>query len=382
MLSTQSKFVMNFSNFSIRCSSSKTNNPFDNLSLLKQNGFTIPTLTSVSQYVALLERFGIEGPHHLNRINLENTGYFTRIGGGAQFSVFKDIHGVRDGVVMKRAELSSVYDNDSTGAKELQQRRLKTLELEIRSLCHDRTRQHPNIVKLVAWGYDYSNRNDLYPLPVLYVEEAVCSLQTLLRDPRKFSPGRLSMATKYQLCLDVASGLECLRHCSIVHGDLKPDNVLIFKQLDKGMPFVAKLADFGLCIAIEKEEDITFSRYRSTPGWKPPEVESVGADQTISPELLFKCDSYSYGLLGLSTLALENGRSPLGDADQKDAESVLEDVCSVIDKASNLTGTEKEQATKYSRLICRHFLSASPHGRSFVSPELLKDPKSQAYSSW
>ncbi|KAI0802187.1 ankyrin [Xylaria sp. FL0064] len=48
-----------------------------------------------------------------------------------------------------------------------------------------------------------------------------------------------------ELALDVASGLRVLHDNKIIHGDLKPDNVLVFDVLHGERHQMAKLADFG-----------------------------------------------------------------------------------------------------------------------------------------
>src|SRR5947207_948757 len=57
----------------------------------------------------------------------------------------------------------------------------------------------------------------------------------------------LPFSAKQKLCYDVARGLAVLHACGIVHGDLKHENALIFENREKisGVPFTAKLADFG-----------------------------------------------------------------------------------------------------------------------------------------
>lgn len=349
-------------------------NPWTNLT-----GSLVSTSTSVSQYVAILEKFGIEGPHHHNRVSLENSNFYTRIGEGAQFTVFKSISGfgLRD-IVLKRANLAG----DERADKETQQRRLRALELEVSSLCNVKARQHPNIVKLTAWGYDYSNQNHMYPLPVLYVEQAFCSLKDLLRIPDGSSSCGLSMVTRLQICFDVASGLECVRNCNLVHGDLKPDNVLIFKCANGVVPYLAKLADFGLSIPVEHDVLVSFSRYRGTDCWRPPETLAGAIDEKIDPKMLFKCDSYSYGLVALSTLALKNGMSPLGNSDRKHANLILEDVCLALEGSLDLSTIEKEIAKKYSFVIQRHFLSDFPEQRSDVTSDAMRDLGYLAYSPW
>lgn len=53
------------------------------------------------------------------------------------------------------------------------------------------------------------------------------------------------------LLLDIVSGVEYLHARNVIHGDLKPDNVLL--KLDQSCPLgvVAKLTDFGLAVAVD-----------------------------------------------------------------------------------------------------------------------------------
>ena len=55
--------------------------------------------------------------------------------------------------------------------------------------------------------------------------------------------------------LDIARGLCCLHENNIIHGDLKPHNVLLQnKPFVDSRGFIAKIADFGLSIKMESEQ--------------------------------------------------------------------------------------------------------------------------------
>lgn len=353
------------------------------LGSLPTESFRLGKPSSFSQFVAVLENFGVPGPIHLDRSNLENIRYYKRIGSGSQFIVFKSIvDGVFRGQVIKRAQVQGSDFEDSNGDNESQQLKLRIIDLEIRTLCDERVRQSPHIVSLDGWGFDYSDRKELNRCPFLLVQEALCSLGDFLRNPAQFHVERVCLEQKYTICLDIASGLECLRQCGIVHGDLKPDNILLFYDKNREGRYMAKLADFGLSIFTTQNNDLSFSDYRSTPHWQPPETVSAGRYENIEPDQLFKCDSYSYGLLALSTLALGNAKSPLGNSEQRDAESIQDEIDCALASSRDLTVAERKDACKYSKLIFKHFVVDSPLGRSFVSPELLEDVKSQAYTAW
>ena len=59
-------------------------------------------------------------------------------------------------------------------------------------------------------------------MPVLFMEAAIMPLGDFLSEETR------SIEVKYQFSLDIANGLEALHHLKIVHGDVKPDNVLVF----------------------------------------------------------------------------------------------------------------------------------------------------------
>jgi serine/threonine protein kinase len=103
-----------------------------------------------------------------------------------------------------------------------------------------------NVVKLLGLGWERVIDEDLDEpslAPVMALEYA--PFETL-KDLFFSSSFISSYKNKKQLLVDVADGLHAL-HCSgIVHGDVKPENILVFKDPKQGM--IAKLSDFGLAV--------------------------------------------------------------------------------------------------------------------------------------
>ena len=65
--------------------------------------------------------------------------------------------------------------------------------------------------------------------------------------------------------LDVASGLEYLHNnANMLHGDIKPANILI-----KGDIF--KLCDFGTTLVLDENKQCNFDDYTTTEPFMPPE---------------------------------------------------------------------------------------------------------------
>ncbi|OTB00298.1 hypothetical protein M426DRAFT_26733 [Hypoxylon sp. CI-4A] len=322
----------------------------------------------------------IYGPRYLSAAPLDSHLY-ERIGEGAQFEVFRDIDS-ENSVVYKRVKL----ENFSSIRKD-RQSHLRTIEVEIRALCTDEVRSHPNIVHIQEWAYDYPNWVQETPIPVLVIEEAMYSLRDLLEEkPWRRHQDHLTLDTRYQLCLDVAAGLECLRKCEIIHGDIKPDNILIFSQPNSQIPLIAKLCDFGLSLVLEDSYTLSFASYQSTPRWKPPETITARnkTEYMFSAESLFKCDAYSYGLAALSILAFD-GVSPIAKDESGtavDEEIILDRALRLIQDLSFLRGSDEKLMMMLCRRICSNFLNLDPGDRILVSPEMIACGDNEEYFNW
>ncbi|KFY69606.1 hypothetical protein V496_00100 [Pseudogymnoascus sp. VKM F-4515 (FW-2607)] len=93
------------------------------------------------------------------------------------------------------------------------------------------------------------------------------------------------MNSSLGIAKDVSSGLSALHACGIVHGDLKFENILIFKQADG--TFLAKVSDFGLA------------------------SEALESYASVSLESLCKVDVFAFGLLFARLMA--KGQDIFGD---------------------------------------------------------------------
>ncbi|KAK5454369.1 hypothetical protein LTS15_006369 [Exophiala xenobiotica] len=147
-------------------------------------------------------------------------------------------------------------------------------------------RRHPNVAKLmgVCWEVDQQSGNIW---PVLVSEKAP------LGDLRQFLDSEqgilLSVEDRIQLCVGVMSGIQALHASDIIHGDIKPENILVFPDSD-GQP-VAQVADFGYsCLGATKTDLVILP----DPGiWAAPEWH----DRPMSLAHAMKADIYSLGLV-------------------------------------------------------------------------------------
>jgi serine/threonine protein kinase len=176
-----------------------------------------------------------------------------------------------------------------------EQTRLGDVILELRALSHRPLRNHKNIVKLLGLGWETDSADHLQKWPVLIQECAHGTLEDLLkREPEMPYQHRL------ELSLGVSDGLHAIQSCGIVHGDLKPGNVLVFplsQQSGLQCPWLAKLADFAGSV-LDVAEDAKGRLPMRTPPWQAPEWAEY-----LTRDGLLRTDVFSLGLTIWSIMA-------------------------------------------------------------------------------
>ncbi|KAF3930023.1 hypothetical protein ABW19_dt0201085 [Dactylella cylindrospora] len=197
----------------------------------------------------------------------------------------------------KAVAVKRVYHGVSTyeNARELAKARVKALNQELKMLSFLPFRSHPNIVRLLAvsWEMEESGLDVLGFRPMLVVELANLEYPTLkaLIDSGRLGPYDLSL--KGFLISDIIAGLEHMHRNSILHGDIKTSNILIFPQ--EGLRLTAKLTDFGSC-----NDNLTARKAGGTPGFVGPEYYSNSEEVVTStsfPVAIMARDVYAFGLV-------------------------------------------------------------------------------------
>ena len=227
----------------------------------------------------------------------------SKIGEGGQFYVYKQEVGFLDRnicngslVAVKRPLIRKTDTNPDAPfdlADPKVQENLGHICNEIKALTNEKLRHHPNIVRLLSWAFGEEWDHPLVLVLELAYEDLAKALKAASPPPDFL---------KVRFCSDIANGLDAIHEAGFLHGDLKPANVLIFREESR---FIAKLADFGFST---KE---SLQAGGGTFGWQAPEDESSALG-----------DCFSYGLLIWSVLFLD-GEVPPHSTDQTRKELAL-----------------------------------------------------------
>ena len=178
---------------------------------------------------------------------------------------------------------------------------------------------HPNIVAI----YDVS-ADDNAP----YVVSELLEGETL---QERIRHARLTTETAIQFAGQIAGALDAVHRAGIVHGDLKPSNVMVTKS-------GVKLLDFGLATGVRRES----SARRFGIQGLPADTATITAERKLfgtipymAPEQLAgqpidsRTDIYSFGIL---LYEMVTGRRPF------DGQTVGESVAAIVSGKSGIDG--------------------------------------------
>ncbi|KAI1274067.1 hypothetical protein F5Y07DRAFT_223980 [Xylaria sp. FL0933] len=196
---------------------------------------------------------------------------------------------VSEGIIIKRPRKSIL---------EQQTYALVSFITELRVRTHAPLREHPNIARLRGVGWDFEDEEATIPRPLLL--EELAPQGALDNFWARWNFVRLKFESKLVLARNIAEGIQSMHQCGIVHGDVKPENILIFPRRDADNEFVAKLTDFGHSVF---ESSHSKSLPAFTPQWCAPELSPEGAGpKSMGFHEMKQTDIYSYGLVVLSVM--------------------------------------------------------------------------------
>ncbi|VUC26625.1 unnamed protein product [Clonostachys rosea] len=175
---------------------------------------------------------------------------------------------------------------------------------EISVLSHPMIRLHRNVAQLqgICWEVSPADNN---PWPVLVFEK------THLGDLRTFmslsAGSQLTVKGRLGLCLGIGNALRDFHDHGIIHGDIKPENIVVFRVGQD--EYDARLIDFGYS-TLYSTEKLRIQLPISKP-WNAPEHDRPAREWTLEGAKL--ADIYSFGLLCLWILFERSfsGQAPL-----------------------------------------------------------------------
>jgi len=204
-----------------------------------------------------------------------------RLGAGGMGDVYRAF----DGRLQRRVALKLIRLDRGERAK-----RTERLRREARALASLR---HPNVVRLLDFDEDEGT--------CFFTMEFVdgVTLQSMVDQGGPLAPERAAL-----LLAAVADGLAAAHERGLVHRDVKPDNILVARD-------VPLLLDFGLAKGAELDGDESLTRtghFVGTPKFVPPEV-LLGNPFTPGSDLF---------QLGLTAYMALTARHPLVEAEYVD----------------------------------------------------------------
>jgi len=213
--------------------------------------------------------------------------------------------------------------------------------------------QHPHIVAVFEAGEDDD-------LP--YMATAYCSGPTLsqwLRSRQSPVPGVLAA----RIVQALAGAVQYSHDNSVLHRDIKPDNVMLFpddQSATSDFPFCPRLGDFGLAKILDEGGDASLtSQMIGTPRYMAPEVILGGGKVATAA-----ADVYGLGALLYTLLT---GQPPFSSASTVDT---LKRVC----ETDPLPPHEFDSAvSKDLSLICLKCIEKSPSRRYGSARDLADD---------
>lgn len=120
------------------------------------------------------------------------------------------------------------------------------------------------------------------------LEEEIHGGGTALRN----RDGSANIGVLISIACEIAYALQHLHSQNIIHGDLKPGNILLLSSAEKAKGFTVKVTDFGTSRILDggRPQSTTMP---GTLAYMPPEVISASKGRTVS----IKLDVYSFGII-------------------------------------------------------------------------------------
>ena len=191
---------------------------------------------------------------------------------------------------------------------------------ELRVLTHPGLKDNNYIIPILAYGWTRSLTGMRPYLVMQYSNHG-----TLREYLRRVEP---ELSQRHEFALDVACGLEAIHESKIIHGDLKPHNILVFDCGKQHRLQIAKLADFGG--SLFELDEAQAASYGGTALYK---ARYLGEERNITFRSLYQADIYAFGITLWETM--NNGHDYIDQTWLVQGQSRLEFLKSIWTKEEN-----------------------------------------------
>jgi serine/threonine protein kinase len=203
-----------------------------------------------------------------------------------------------ESIVGKTIALKTAKPSAVQGGVAVDRTLLRSMSTELRILSEQSIHSHGNIITLLGICWQRAGENHDLVLPVFVYET------TELGDLKAWLPENrdVTLGIQLDLCLGIARGVACLHEAGVAHCDIKPENILVFRQDDPECPFIPKIIDFNIAVLFQDVPDDDAPLLAGTSPWNSPEQMTR---RSINKGDMPKVDVYSLGLLILNILTID-----------------------------------------------------------------------------
>ncbi|KAL6909112.1 kinase-like domain-containing protein [Trichoderma evansii] len=254
---------------------------------------------------------------------------------GGQASISQSFFNEKLSYVFKRLHRDFKYPADEIVA-------LRAVISEIIVLGHPEIRGHPNIVRLVGLCFEIDAQTKI-PWPVLVLQKAEHGdLKKFMELPRG---KELNFRERLDLCVDVAAAITLMHREDIIHGDIKPENVLIFAA-ETDNKVNTRVTDFGYSTLHAKNSAEAQIRLPFSVPWNAPETVA-DRDRLFSVHDAKLTDIYSFGMLCAWVLFRDSLQSMIEFSSMKDNGRLIQFLQGEVHKVAGLDPIQKKSLSNF-----------------------------------
>ncbi|RDW57107.1 hypothetical protein BP6252_13853 [Coleophoma cylindrospora] len=201
--------------------------------------------------------------------------------------IYSDIEGV---VAMDTYEMRQISVNETTSlifkrTRSEAQEAFRSLTSEVAVLGHPSIRNHPNITQLQGISWDVLSDGNIWPAFVF--EKSGFGDLALFASS---AAGRnLNIQERLKICVDIGTAIKDLHSSRFVLGDIKPQNVLIYRD-ELGI-LTARVINFDFSARVVADTELIY--LATSYPWTAPEFHHRGCRLSEA----VKMDLYSFSLL-------------------------------------------------------------------------------------